>query len=969
MPRPIALIKACLLSMAFAASLTAADSSIDASTGANLDDAGLRAAAETLADRDQALATVDRLARSGDVRVVHFFRHIIGRRVVRDADGALMVKGAETDAGELAIHDLFATTDADGSISGPPIGSRPSDELSRFRIYRRARGAINDALAIVGLYGTDTAARAEAAKDAGNKGLAEAFPRLQELAGTDPSTSVRRPAAVSAALLQITGVVPDTDDADRIAAAGTLAANNSIRALDPLRNGLRGDLPPTVAQAYRDAIDAIETHISIVDWTKHLFSGLSLGSILLLIALGLAITFGLMGVINMAHGEMLMIGAITAWACFEFVGTALPPEWFNWYYVIAAPLAFLTAGVVGLLTEMLIVRWLYNRPLDSLLATIGVSFILIQAVRTWKGDNLGMTSPTWFTGGWEILPHIVLPYNRIFLIVLALSCLASVVVLFRYTRMGLLLRATVQGRDTAASLGVNTRAIDMFTFSLGAGLAGLAGYGLVLITNPTPEMGQTYIVKAFLVTVVGGVGKLLGVVAASFGLGIGEKFIEPVTLIEEPLRIFDAAWAQVAVLLLVILFITRRPGGLFPDKGRLADQPDRSIASWQSRPSRRQDWAIGGGLAAILLLVVPLFYGTGFLSGEFVNKLGFMCAFAICAIGLDLIWGYMGSLSLCQFLFFALGGYAMGLYLVNHGPHDVNGIPQCLAYVMSDVSDPTPPWFLPLFDSFPGALLLGITIPGLLALLVGLATFRSRVRGVYFAILTQAITVAAMLVFEKNDLKLGGTNGLTGFDTILGFTIAGDPAAGPFAQTRFWLYVTSVLVMLAAAFGVRRLMRGGFGRVLLAVRDDETRLRFNGYRTWTYKVAAFVLAAALGGIGGMLYVPQKGIITPGEMVPLASIMVVAWVAIGGRATVWGAVIGTLAVELLQDRLTSSFADSWLFVLGGLFILVPLLLPGGLMQVWQMIADSLSLPVPPSAPPRSDDEAKPDDARPAVELRI
>lgn len=351
------------------------------------------------------------------------------------------------------------------------------------------------------------------------------------------------------------------------------------------------------------------------------------------------------------------------------------------------------------------------------------------------------------------------------------------------------------------------------------------------------------------------------------------------------------------------------------------------------------------------------------MSLEYVNKLGYILAFAICAIGLDLIWGYIGVLSLCQFLFFSIGGYCMGLYLINYGPMDgaEKNIPRALFVVMSAVSGAQPPWFLAFFKSFPIAVLLGLLLPGILAALIGLTTFRSRVRGVYFAILTQAITVAFWLIFQKNDLKLGGTNGLTNFTHILGFPIASSElpiradgeslfdfiiryAPVAFSQTRFWLFIASFVVLMLVMLIAKLLVTSGFGRVLIAVRDDETRLRFSGYQTWAYKATAFTIAAMFAGIGGMLYVPQKGIITPHQIAAGASILVVAWVAVGGRGSLWGAVIGAIVVSLLYEKMTSWKPDYWLFILGGLFILVPLLLPGGLISLPQYLKRA-SVPSP------------------------
>jgi urea transport system permease protein len=903
-----------------------------------------------LTERDTAEDAVPALVALGDARVKFVLARVDAREVAIYQDRPVFVPASDTEDG-VTIYPLTVELDDSGRVIGEPIATIATSELADFRAQRKARKGIRLALSVIGLYLEDPVERGAAAKEVGNKRLLESLPRLRELADSDANAKVQRLAEESVQLIVLSGTDPEADQAARIAAAVRLGELDSIRGLQLLQDSLKEDwVDGAAAKAIATSIGQIERHQVFTDWVQHAFSGLSLGSVLLLIALGLAITFGLMGVINMAHGEMLMIGAVTSWACFEFIGTALPPAWFDWYYVIAAPAAFLTAGCVGLLTEQLIVRWLYKRPLDSMLATIGLSFVLIQAVRNWKGDNLGMTSPGWFSGGWEIMQDVILPYNRLFIIFLTITALLSVVWLFKCTRFGLMLRATVQNREVAASLGVNTRMVDMLTFGLGAGLAGIAGYALVLITNPTPEMGQTYIVNAFLVTVVGGVGKLMGVIVSGLGLGAGLKFIEPLTIMETPIKIFDAAWAQVAVLLIVIVFMTRKPSGLFPDKGRAADQADATAMPWLTRITPRTDLIYGSVLIGFGAIVVPMAYGMGWMSGEYVNKLGYIFAFAICAIGLDLLWGYMGVLSLCQFLFFALGGYAMGLYLINHGPKAANGIPQCLAYVMSDVGDVEPPWFLAWFDSFPGAVALGILLPGLLALIIGLMTFRSRVRGVYFAILTQAVTVAAKLVFEKNDVGLGGTNGLTKFETILGFNIASNDAAGPFGQTRFWLYAASFLTLLAVIAVSKLVVKSGIGRVLVAIRDDETRLRFNGYRPWAFKALIFALAGIFAAIGGMLYVPQKGIITPHQMAPAASILVVAWVAFGGRGTLWGAVMGAIVVSLLYVWMTSFAADYWMFVLGAMFIAVPLGLPGGLASVPGMVRKAFGEPKGGSAPP-------------------
>ena len=840
----------------------------------------------------------------------------------------------------------------------------PVEELDEVSPGRRERRVVRNAIFMLEIWSTDAQKQLMAVKKCGDLRRVKAIPELEKIAAdTSLDRKVRFIARESVLLIRLDSNALDLTPDDRLSAAVVLGEMSSIRALGVLKanldtfesSGSDDDSSRKVAlEIYRAAVKRIEGHQSFVQRIGYLFQGLSLGSVLVLIALGLAITFGVMKVINMAHGEMLMIGAVATWAVHEFVGPLLPEHLHNWYYVIAFPLSFLVAAAAGLLIEVVVVRHLYNRPLDSLLATIGVSFILIQTVRWWKGDNLGMSSPTWFTGGIEIVQDVILPYNRLFIIALTVFCVLFTAVMFRLTKLGMLIRATVQNRQMAMSLGVNTRMLDMCTFAYGAGLAGIAGFAIVLLSNPTPEMGQGYIVKSFLVVVVGGVGNLCGVIVSGLGLGFLEKMIEPINLSFMPIQMFDATWAQVAVLLLVVLFIQRRPSGFFPDKGRLADQTDRSEAPWLMNTGARvpRRVVLARGLIALGLLVVPVLYLVGAISPVMVNKLGMFMAFAIVAIGLDLIWGYMGVLSLCQFLFFALGGYCMGLYLANHGPKDEFGIPTCLSYVMSDVTNKQPPWFLSLFESFPVAILLGLLVPGFVALLLGMTTFMSRVRGVYFAILTQAITVGFWLVFMKNDLKMGGTNGLTNFTQILSFGIADKNlpvredfgsygaflvAYAPVAlvQTRFWMYITSVLMVIVVFTVARYVVGSGFGRVLVAIRDDETRLRFSGYKTWVYKTAAFALAGLFSGIGGMLYVPQKGIITPHQMTAVASIMVVVWVALGGRGTLWGAIIGAVVVNLLYDWITSFAPQYWMFALGGLFILVPLALPGGLMSLGQV----------------------------------
>ena len=345
------------------------------------------------------------------------------------------------------------------------------------------------------------------------------------------------------------------------------------------------------------------------------------------------------------------------------------------------------------------------------------------------------------------------------------------------------------------------------------------------------------------------------------------------------------------------------------------------------------------------LVVVPAAYGAGWMTIETVNMLGRYLTFAIVAIGLDLIWGYTGILSLCQALFFSLGGYAMGMYLAHHGgPEgiiDASGwkIPACLyvvyPYAIGEApGDALVPWFWKPFFWLPSTLLLGLIIPGLVAYLIGYFGFKSKVRGVYFSILTQAITVAFWLVFCMNNMKLCGTNGLTRFDAIAGFPLTSN-------NVKFVLYLVTVLLLVGSYLLCRWLTRSPFGRVLIAVRDDEKTLRFSGYRTYQYKAFVFTVAGALAGLAGMLYAPQMGIFTPANMAADRSILVVIWVAVGGRGTLSGAVIGALGVNLFYSMLTTRAPEVWPFVQGMLFLAVVLLMPGGIMGVGDQVRTALA----------------------------
>ena len=304
---------------------------------------------------------------------------------------------------------------------------------------------------------------------------------------------------------------------------------------------------------------------STLGWCEKLgvvFTGLSLGSILLLAALGLAITYGLMGVINMAHGELIMIGAYATYVVQNVFKVHLPSA-FDWYLLAAIPVAFMASALVGAALERSVIRFLYGRPLETLLATWGISLMLMQGVRSIFGaQNVGVENPAWMSGGVAVLPNLTLPYNRIGIIVFAVLVLVGVAALISKTRLGLFVRGVTQNRAIASCMGVNTARIDTYAFALGSGIAGLAGCALSQVGNVGPDLGQNYIVDSFMVVVLGGVGQLAGTVYAALGLGILNKFLEGWA---------GAVLAKIAVLVFIIIFIQKRPQGIFAMKGRSAE--------------------------------------------------------------------------------------------------------------------------------------------------------------------------------------------------------------------------------------------------------------------------------------------------------------------------------------------------------------------------------------------------------------
>jgi urea transport system permease protein len=405
----------------------------------------------------------------------------------------------------------------------------------------------------------DWTVRQAAAVKMGNGGDPGALPALTETLAKEKDRWVRYAIEEAIALIQLKSGSP----AERVNAATRLGALGSGDALDRLREiADAADTPPALKQAAGEAVKRVERWTLLTQAIQVMFQGVSLSSILLLMALGLAIIFGLMGVINMAHGELMALGAYATYVTQGwFQGHA--PGFFGYYFLVALPLSFLVAGAAGFALERGVIRFLYGRPLETLLLTWGISLMIQQGLRLWFGAaNVDVISPTWLSGGVPVMVGIQLPYNRLFIIGLATVAVAGMYLLLFKTDAGLRVRAVTQNRGMAACLGVRSRRVDALTFALGAGLAGIAGCALTQIGNVGPELGQNYIVDSFMVVVTGGVGKLLGTILAALGIGGLNKIIEPG---------LGAVFGKVAILVAVILFIQRRPSGLFAAKGRYAD--------------------------------------------------------------------------------------------------------------------------------------------------------------------------------------------------------------------------------------------------------------------------------------------------------------------------------------------------------------------------------------------------------------
>ena len=490
----------------------------------------------------QAIAALGQLPEPGAAAVLQALGN---DQLYATADGRVLI----------GIDSTRATDPTTGAAVDLPAGS------GTVSINNRLRRAIQAALAGSRLFSDQPNERLDAARRLQQTGDPARLPMLEKALATEKNEAVRDALLIAQANLEL----KSTDPAKRLHAVEVLGEtrNAAFRpVLDSLthqRDGVYTEPDATVRDAAATALKQIDRHLATIEWAGNLFYGISLGSVLLLAALGLAITFGLMGVINMAHGELLMIGAYVTYVV-QTLFRAWLPGWLDWYVVAALPLAFVVTALVGMALERTVIRWLYGRPLETLLATWGISLMLMQGVRTLFGaQNVEVGNPSWMSGGINVLGGLVLTYNRIVIIGFAFFVVFLVWVLLNHTRLGLFVRAITQNRRMADCVGVPTGRVDMLAFGLGSGIAGLAGVALSQLGNVGPDLGRGYIVDSFMVVVLGGVGQLAGTVIAAMGLGGVNKFLEPYA---------GAVMAKITILVLIVLFVQKRPQGLFAPRGR-----------------------------------------------------------------------------------------------------------------------------------------------------------------------------------------------------------------------------------------------------------------------------------------------------------------------------------------------------------------------------------------------------------------
>src|SRR6266581_4617390 len=498
----------------------------------------------SFAAKEKAIVALGKL---GDPLAVPILQALSDDRLRRAPDGSVVL-----------VARVGGATKLLDAASGRELSDVPPDSLERIIVNNRLRGLIEAALGTLTLFSPDRDARLAAAQNVLKHPSADKVALLDKAMAAEEDAEIR--ASMQLGLFAVHLFAGSRDE--QLAAIRALAGTTDPQVkslIDEFR--YKPDLDPELRKAADDALASINNRLRLNGLAASLFEGISLGSVLLLAAIGLAITFGVMGVINMAHGEMVMLGAYTTYVVQEVI-RARNPALFDYSLFIAIPLAFLISGLVGILVERCIIRFLYGRPLETLLATWGLSLIMQQAVRTSFGPtNKDVGTPSWMSGAFEV-GGMTITYNRLWIIVFTLAVFVALLGLLRFTRLGLEMRAVTQNRAMAASMGIRTSRIDALTFGLGSGIAGIAGVALSQIDNVSPNLGQGYIIDSFMVVVFGGVGNLWGTLVGAFTLGVANKFLEPYA---------GAVLGKILILVLIILFIQKRPRGLFALRGRAVE--------------------------------------------------------------------------------------------------------------------------------------------------------------------------------------------------------------------------------------------------------------------------------------------------------------------------------------------------------------------------------------------------------------
>ena len=441
------------------------------------------------------------------------------------------------------------------ALSGQDLGLVSKRKVKKIGINNRLRGQIRQAISRIKLTHADAGLRLAAVESMLGSADTDALAQLASIRQTE--TSARVNDAIDAVIAF--SALASSDHSEQLEAIALLDGNLHPAVLIRLKEIAASTEQEDIRAAASDAISTIEARVSVFATLETLFFGLSLGSILALAAIGLAITFGVMGVINMAHGELIMIGAYTT-----YVVQQLMPNHIGISILVAIPAAFATAALTGVAIERLVIRFLYGRPLETLLATFGISLFLQQAVRSvFSPLNRPVSTPDWMSGSLQINSLLSVTYNRLYIFAFCLLLFGLLYLVMTRTSLGLQVRAISQNRPMARAMGIRSQRVDVMTFALGSGIAGIAGVALSQITNVGPNLGQAYIVDSFMVVVFGGVGNLWGTLVSGLTLGIAGKFLEPVT---------GAVLAKILVLIFIILYIQKRPRGMFPQRGRAAEQ-------------------------------------------------------------------------------------------------------------------------------------------------------------------------------------------------------------------------------------------------------------------------------------------------------------------------------------------------------------------------------------------------------------